>query len=466
MEDRHIAAVDIGSSKFALMVARVEGDDVQVVYHKSLPSRGVNHGGVINPTKAGEIVGGLIRDAESSLRLKLTQVLVGTPRYKVLERDAAAQFKRTDSSIGITQEEFRSLKEIAKDDCPVDDPEKESVYGCVHQSFSTDEDIQMYHEDDIVGMMSDTFSGNYKLYIGRKILLDNIYRIFNGIGVTVAQCCFSPLVLGDVILSRDEKDSGVALIDMGAGVTSVSVYAGGVLRHHASIPFGGASVTGDIHLESGFSERLSENIKLAYGCCMPEKLANLSDKIIRVNYPDSGNYRDIKVDYLAHVIGAREKEIIEAMLWEIERSGLADELRSGVVLTGGAAEMGNMGQLVSALSGYGVRIGYPHSHYSCVGFPSARSAAAGTCVGLIMAGKADRYVNCTGESIKGMRQEPKPHEADDTLFPPTEDREEPEKPREKPKARPSHKENIIWRNIKSKAKKVDDAIGNLFDGAQ
>ncbi len=463
MEERFIAAVDIGSSKVALMVARVEGEDVQVLYYKSLPSKGVSHGGVLNPTKVAEPVGKLLDDAGASLGTKITQVLVGTPRYRLVERDAAAKFERTDTSIGITKEEFLTLKDIATDDYPVDNKDKESIYGCVHQSFNTDEDIQMYDEDEIVGMMSNTFSGNYKLYIGRKQLLDNIDRVFNTLGVSVARKSFSPLVLGDVILSKDEMDNGVALVDMGAGVTSVSVYSGGVLRHHAAIPFGGDSITGDIRHESGFSERLSENIKLAYGSCMPEKLANLSDKIIRVNYKESGNYRDIKVEYLAQIIGAREKEIIEAMLWEIERSGLADDLRSGIVLTGGAAEMSNIEQLFSSMSGYSVRIGYPRSHFSCSGYPSARSAAASACVGLVMDGKASPLVNCTGEAVKITAPKEGGEGQPDTLFP---DEETGTDSKGKGKS-PAAKKNITWfGKFRSKLTDVDDKMNSLFDEAE
>lgn len=480
MEDRHIASIDIGSSKIALMVAHIDGNDIQVVYHKSLASKGVNYGGVINSTRAGEVISRLIQDAEQSIGARITQVIVGTPRYRIVECDASAQINRTDPSTGITEEEFLSLKDMATTDCPVGDPDKESVYGCVHQSFSTDEDIQMYDEDEIVGMMSETFCGNYKLYIGKKTLLDNIDRIFNKLNI-VATRQFSPSVLGDVILSRDEKDSGVALIDMGANVTSVSVYTGGVLRHHASIPFGGHSITNDIHIESGFSEKLSENIKLAYGCCTPERLAHLSDKIIRVTYRESGNYRDIKVESLAQIIRAREKEIIDAMLWEIESSGLADELRSGIVLTGGAAEMCNVSHLAGALSGYSVRIGYPRSNYDCQGYPSARSAAAATCVGLIMSVKSNKNINCTGDVITPLTEGG--DTKTNTLFGPEnggtdnggndnqggnpggKDKSEKNK-KEEPRRKSKNSASWTWgfrKKIGDLVYKVDDTIGGLFD---
>ena len=342
----------------------------------------------------------------------------------------------------------------------------------VPQSFSTDDQIQMTDEDEIVGMMSSVVAGHYKMFIGRKKLLDNIDQIFNALQLANHKV-FTPVAVGDVILSSDEKDSGVALVDMGAGVTSVSVYMGGILRHYASIPFGGATVTSDIRLESGFSERLSENLKLAYGACIPEKLVTLSDKIIRVNYPENGNFRDIKVQYLSRIIAEREKEIIQAVLWEIQQSGYADELRSGVVLTGGAAEMTNLSSLMSSISGYNVRIGYPRKYFNCTGFPEAREASAEVILGLIMAGKTQEMLNCVGR-IDRPAVEPDTHDEEeaaeepqaggDKLFSDEEMDKMVEKPekKKKPEKVKKNRPRPVW------ITKISDFVENaseLFDGA-
>jgi len=469
MEERYLAATDLGSSKVALMIAKVEGDDVQVNYYGTRPSEGIRNGGVFNPQLARGPVSSLIHEAEEALGIKITQVLVGTPGYQVVERVGEALIDKSDSDSVVTKEEIEALKNIALGEYPIDNPKMESIYGCVPQSFSTDDQIQMTDENEIVGMISDMVGGHYKMFIGRKKLLDNIDQVFNGLQIARNEV-FTPVALGNVILTADEKDSGVALVDMGAGVTSVAVYKGGILRHYASIPFGGATVTGDIRLESGFSEKLSENIKLAYGACIPEKLSNLGDKIIRVNYPESGNYRDIKIDYLARVIAAREKEIIEAILWEIQQSGFADDLRGGVVLTGGASEMTNISALFSDMSGYNVRVGYPKRNYSCIGFPQARETAAATCVGLIMEAKANSRLNCVGQVFRKAEPSSETVEEEAEATPGTlfgekqmegvETREEKVKPerKKKPEAR--------WvKKTKEGIKGFFDSANSLFDDA-
>ena len=472
MEERYLAALDLGSSKVALMIAKVEGSDVQVIYYGKRPSEGIRCGGVFNALRARGPVLALIQEAEESLGIKITQVLVGTPGYPVLERVGEAVINKSDEEGCVTREEIDALKNIALDDYQIDNPGKEAIYGCVPQSFSTDDQIQMTDEDEIVGMMSSVVAGHYKMFIGRKKLLDNIDQIFNALQLANHKV-FTPVAVGDVILSSDEKDSGVALVDMGAGVTSVSVYMGGILRHYASIPFGGATVTSDIRLESGFSERLSENLKLAYGACIPEKLVTLSDKIIRVNYPENGNFRDIKVQYLSRIIAEREKEIIQAVLWEIQQSGYADELRSGVVLTGGAAEMTNLSSLMSSISGYNVRIGYPRKYFNCTGFPEAREASAEVILGLIMAGKTQEMLNCVGR-IDRPAVEPDTHDEEeaaeepqaggDKLFSDEEMDKMVEKPekKKKPEKVKKNRPRPVW------ITKISDFVENaseLFDGA-
>ena len=191
----------------------------------------------------------------------------------------------------------------------------------------------------------------------------------------------------------NEMENGVALINMGAGVTSVTVYHKGVLRYYGAIPFGGKSITDDIRYESGFSQSLSENIKLAFGACLPDKLQSLSDKILQVDCGDDIPPRNLSIKYLSEIITARQKEILEAILWHIQKSGLADNLRSGVVLTGGGCELVNTANLLKDISGYSVRIGAPRRFFT-TGCDGLNSPAATTCVGLIMEARKHAHINC------------------------------------------------------------------------
>lgn len=400
MDERYIAAVDLGSYKIALTVAKVEGENVQVIYYDETPSDGIRYSSVFNPQKVLVPLSASIKKAESELGIKILQAVVGLPRYEVKQESAEGEIPRSDPSSSITREEIENLKNMALDNYPLEDSSKEIIYGAVAQSFSTDDYFQSV-EDDVEGMVSETLKGNFKVFVGNRKSVNNIDKVFNDAGVAIARKYFVPDALAKIVLTNEEMDNGVALIDFGGGVTSVSVYRNGILRHYSAIPFGGNSITGDIKLEGGFSMSLAESIKLAYGACMPEKLASMSEKIIRVCYKDSGAEKQLPVKYLSEIITCRLEEIVQAILYEIQESGFADELRSGVVITGGGADMVNIGNFVKEISGYNVRVGYPRHKYSASGCPGVGETSSAGVIGMLMAAKNDKHLNCLEEPPKG-----------------------------------------------------------------
>ena len=277
MEERYIASVDLGSSKIALTVARISGNDVQIVYYKETPSDGIRNSYVFNPKKASAPLKEAIAEAEKDLRIKILQVVVGLPKYYVKQESASGKVPRGEEAGCITEEEVENLKEMALESYPLNDEKNEVMYGAVAQSFSTEDSFQQV-ESDIVGMVSDYLEGNFKVFIGRRRSVANLDVVMNELGIAIARKYFLPDVVAKAVLTEEEMENGVALIDMGAGSTSVTIYKGKVMRHYGAIPFGGKTITSDIRTECGLSERLAENIKLAYGACMPDRLQNLSEK--------------------------------------------------------------------------------------------------------------------------------------------------------------------------------------------
>lgn len=393
MDERHLVAVDLGTSKIALTVAKVEGENTQIVYYKEAPSDGIRYSYVSNPLRASVPVRRLLDDACAELGIEITQVIVGMPKYEVKQETASLKVPRSDSEF-ITREEVENLRNCAADSYPLDDPDHEAQFGSVAQSYSTNEEFQLV-EEDIIGMSSSQLEGNFKLFIGRKSALMNIERTFKNAGVCIARKYFTPDSTARAVLHSSEMENGVALIDLGAGATSVSVYYGGIMRHYASIPFGGRSITHDIQSEASISERLAENIKLAFGACLPDKLLSMSEKTIQIDSAGAAPAKHLSVKYLSEIITARQVEIVEAMLYEIECSGFADNLKSGVVITGGGAALVNCANLIKDLSGYNVRTGYPIRMFSCDGCDGVNDTAAVTSIGMILAAKNEKGLNCT-----------------------------------------------------------------------
>ncbi|MBO4916331.1 MAG: cell division protein FtsA [Bacteroidales bacterium] len=396
MDDRYIAAVDLGTSKIAVTVAQVSSKGVQMLYYRETPSEGIRNSYVFNPMKAAERVKDAITDAENELKIKIHQVVTGLPRYEVHQVNARAEFERSDGESAITREEIDFLKNNAIDTYPLPDPERQIMYGVVAQSFTTEEYLNA-RESDIEGMVSDTLEGNFKVFVGRKRHSDNVDRVMNQVGVAVAKKYFLPEITANAILSEEERENGVALIEIGAGATSVTIYHNDIMRYYSSIPFGGRSITCDIKLECGTSESLAENIKLGYGACMPEKLLTLRDKIIQINNRESGSCKQLSVKYLSEVITCRVREIIDACLYKIQESGFGGNLRNGIVLTGGSAVIPNLSTYVKELSGYNIRIGYPRQKFSFVGCPEINETSAVASVGMVLAAKDNPYLNCLSE---------------------------------------------------------------------
>lgn len=418
MEERYIASVDLGTSKMAVCVARIQDQDVQVIYYRETPSQGIRNSYVNNPGKVEDVLRKAISQAQQELKIKIQQVIVGLPRYYVRQETASASMVRTDPDSQISEGEVKTLKSMALEEYPLGDSKNEVIYGAVAQSFSTEDSLNEL-ENEIVGMTAEKLEGNFKVFIGRRRHSSNIDTVFNSMGIAIAKKYFTPGITARAVLKEEQMENGVALIDIGAGVSSVTIFKGKIMRYYAAIPFGGNSITGDIKTECNFSSVLAENVKKAYGACMPNKLSALGEKSIQIVDENDIPTAQVTVKYISEIISARMKEIIEALLYHIQISGYAAEdiLRAGVVVTGGGAEMVNCANYIKELSGYSVKIGYPKRFFSFEGCPEAAEASAATSMGMILAAKGDKTLNCIKEApARRFWTAPKPAESSSPSF--------------------------------------------------
>ena len=474
--EKYIAAIDLGTAKFALSVAKVKGDDVQVIYYREVPAVGMRNSNIAIPKKASDPLEKLIREAENERMIKIMQVVIGLPRYSVTQEIANGGIPRGNPDDYITREEVEALKSIAVESYPLDDPDTQIMFGAVAQSFSIDDQIQLV-EEDVIGTLSSTLEGSFKVFVGSRRATTAIDKIFNSLGIAIAKKYFLPDVVAETVLSEEEKDNGVALIDFGAGVTSVAIYHGGIMRHYAAIPFGGRSITSDIRSECSISEKLAENIKLAYGACLPSRLSSLSEKIIQIRYEDAP-YKEVPVKYLSEIIDARAREIIDAILFGIQESGLEKALRSGIVLTGGGANLANLKNLIKDMSGYNVRVGYPKHLFSASGCLGVYDPSATSAIGMLLAAKRDNLPDCAmapeAPKVEVPAEEPAWEEAvpiaqmteeefihgtsgkliEDEAF------GEPVKPQKKPKAPKTP--SVFWKKINVKLSGLKGGLDKLY----
>ena len=477
LTDKHIVTIDLGSSKLAITVAKVNGCDVQIIYYKETTSSGIRYSSVFNVMHVTEPLRRLIREAEEELGIKITQAVVGMPKFPIRQETGKAELPDREEDSDITAEDIAFLKSLAEEAYPLKDYDKEAIYGAVAQSFSDGENFQII-ENDIIGMTSSVLEGNFKIFIGKKSDLNKIDKVMTKVSMAARKKYFTAETTAKVVLTEAEMENGVALVDFGGGSTSVTIYHGSIMRHYASIPFGGKNITNDIKSECQISERLAENIKLAFGACMPEKLQSLSEKVLHIRSGNNEPDKQVTVKYLSEIITARIEEIMMAILYEINESGFADMLRSGIVVTGGCAQTANLSNFINELSGYRVRTGYPHARFSST-YDGTADTTAATSIGLIMAAKDE--LGMTGYTIpepgtEGISIFAEPDEPETAPAPETEEPEVREMPDngelfrddEIEKVVPPKKEkknlfNVFWSKAKKVTEEAKEKTGSWLD---
>ncbi len=461
MQERFIVAVDLGDSKIALSVSKVTGGVAQVVHYGEAPSQGIQHGIIFNPRQVCIPLSELIRQAEEELEIHITMIVTAYPGWKISTQEVSHSCTREDPESFITEEEMDTLQDLALTKFANGLDSSLEVYGVVPQSFSTEVLFQKSRED-IIGSTAEKLEGTFKLFYGAKRPVTNIDKVSNEL--QIANCkFFTAEAEAQSLLSKDEKEQGVALVEIGGGVTSVSVFHKGILRFHDSFPFGGKAVTSDIRHECRISDELAENIKLGFGSCMPDRLQTLSDKTLRIQGDGSG---DVSIKYLSEIISSRMREIADAALGLIAKSGYADRLRSGIVLTGGGARILSCSALFAEMSGLSVRLQFPRPSYISVeGYPKLDSPEGVASLALIGLARDNASINCATlkefetpepkvESEAGPGDLFEKEKEEEVIEPKDKKPKEKQKEKERKKAKPARKG--LWTVI-------DNFAGGIFD---
>ena len=382
MENKYIVTIDLGTCKLGVSVARNgKGGNPEIISYREYPSDGISHGKVINPTRLGSALKDAIEETERVMGIRISRVAASLQKCDVRQVEETVNIVLGEGHC-ISDDDIKGLDSMVWDKVSASLETGEEVIGEIAQCFNTGEErgISIHN---ITGMMGESLEGKYKVFVGRKTNHNNIDTAFKIAGIDLVPAIFEPQKTGESILTATELHGGVALFDMGAGASSVSIFSDGVLRYYGAIPFGGCNITSDIRDVCGISEHLAENIKKGYGGCMPDRLSLLGEKTIRINDKVSGSKIEVTAKYLSEIVTARAREIVEALLYLIQESGYADRIKYGITITGGGALLLNMAQMIKEMSGYSVRLGAP-SQTRIEATSDFYTAGAGTSAGLVM----------------------------------------------------------------------------------
>lgn len=225
---------------------------------------------------------------------------------------------------------------------------------------------------------------NFHIVVGEIASAKNIEKCVNRVGLRVNQLILEPLASSAAVLTSDEKEAGVALVDIGGGTTDVAVYFDDAIRHTAVIPFGGNVVTTDIKEGCSILTRQAEALKTQFGSALGDLAPE--DKVVTIPGISGREPKEISFKSLAYIIQSRMEEIIDAIMFELENSGCIEKLSAGVVITGGGAMLKHLPQLVKFRTGLDVRVGYPNEYLASNSLAEINQPMYSTSVGLLLKG--------------------------------------------------------------------------------
>lgn len=387
--NRYIAAIDLGSTKIVTIVAEVSSNGVKVIGYNQAPYQGgVMRGNVVNIQKCLETllptldcVNEQINTMPDSDPRQISEVYVGISGHHLncIENTLHRNRNISTSRQLIDQEEVQTMIDEMFN-TPVD--AKEQVLEVIPQSFNVDEQIGC---SNIIGMDGDTIEAKFKLFVGKTSSVEHIKLVLNRANLILKKMYLSSIASAEAVLTDDEKELGVMMIDIGAGTSDVVVYYDNIIRHIAVIPFAGNAITQDIRLTCDVSFKNAELLKRQHGSCLSEQAQENKHIAIRDKY---GNItQEIPYKYLAETIEARVCEIIATALHELELSGFKDKVKK-IVLTGGSSSLNHIQTLTKELSGLNVRLSTPiNPNILSTSISEIYKPGASTAVGLILLGK-------------------------------------------------------------------------------
>ncbi|MBN2350622.1 MAG: cell division protein FtsA [Bacteroidales bacterium] len=401
----YVAAIDIGTTKIVSIVGRRnDNGKLEVLGMGKTPSKGVKRGVVLNIEETVNAIKHTIEEAQKQSGMIFSDVFVGIAGQHIKSVRNRGYINRDSYENEITRQDIDALiNDMQK--IPIDVGEE--IIHVLPQNFIVDNETGVKNP---VGMSGKRLEANFHIVIGQVASAKNIEKCINRVGCHVNHLILEPLASSEAVLTEDEKEAGVALVDIGGGTTDVAVYYDDVIRHTAVIPFGGNVVTKDIKEGCSILSRQAEALKIQFGSALGD-LAN-EDKVVTIPGISGREPKEISFKSLAYIIQSRMEEIIDAVLFEIENSDCMDKLSAGIVLTGGGALLRHLPQLVKFRTGMDVRIGYPNEQLAVDTLKEINHPMYSTSIGLLLKGFQIFDSQNRKEDAKAEEKEPENEEVE------------------------------------------------------
>ena len=398
MEKEHIAVgLDIGTTKIVAMIGKKnEYGKLEILGVGKSKSLGVKRGVVDNIMQTILSIQQAVAQAEEKSGYKINDVVVGIAGQHIRSIQSSDYILRSNPDEMIGDKDIDQL--IAQVQQLAMLPGEEIIH-VLPQEFKIDGQTDI---TEPIGMCGSRLESSFHVVVGQASSIRNVSRCIQNAGISLSGLTLEPLASADAVLSDEEKEAGVALIDIGGGTTDLAIFKGGIIRHTAVIPFGGNVITEDIVEGCSIISKQAELLKIKFGSAWPGE--NKENEIVAIQGIRDREPKEISLKNLSKIIHARVVEIILKVYEQIKLYGHEDprkKLIAGIVLTGGGAQLLHIKQLVEYITGIDTRIGYPNEHLAGNSDEEISSPLYATAVGLVL----NSIQNKTSSAVRIQAQE-------------------------------------------------------------
>lgn len=378
-------ALDIGTTKVCVLIGRRnEYGKIEVIGHGKVESKGVLRGVVSNIEKTVAAIEEALQKAQRKSGISVDRVHVGIAGQHIKSIQHRGILTRDNSHEEIGDKDIEAL--IA-DMYKLQLPPGEKIIHIFPQEFTVDSEQGII---DPRGMSGVRLEASFHIVTGQITAIQNLERCIQKANLRVDDIILEPVASGNAVLSEEEKEAGVVLVDIGGGTTDLTIFTEGIIRHTAVIPFGGNAITRDIKEAASIMPDRAEKLKLRFGSALDEEIYD--NTIISIPGLKGHEHKEISQKNLARIIRARVEEILDYVVYEIKRAGYQRSLTAGIVITGGGALLRHIDQLTAYHTGMTTRVGLPHDHLANGYSEELTSPVYSTALGLLIHGLEKPYL--------------------------------------------------------------------------
>lgn len=349
--ENFIAVLDLGTYEIRGAIGRMNANGkLSLLASDTRKSEGIQRGNILNPDFVARTIRELSLSLEKKTGKQIAKYYVNTGGMLIYQKQNKAYRLLGDKN----EVDEELVKDITAENFKVTFENGAEVIDVVPLSYTVDEEFEVHHQSPI-GSTGSKLEGEFLVTAIRQTGLEVLARTLQKAGVEKHEILLAPKILGEAVLTEEEKEIGAVAIDVGAGKTSIIIYHGGVVRHAAVLPFGGDVVTKDLVSGCGIVKDKAEKMKRKFGSAMAELQSD--NDFVSISGSEGWDPKEVSCKTLAYIIQARMEEIFSNVMYQIDKSGLYDLLGAGIVLTGGTSKMKDIVPLLKYKTGLDVRLG-------------------------------------------------------------------------------------------------------------